>query len=117
MGAGAMAVRLLVRPHGELRDMRRHDVVRHFDHQHFTAGAAVVAFRQLVAAHVANEVGIVKSLAGDLRLATEEILFAGIAVGEPVVAVKDEIDVVVEIEHGRRIGHSPTAAPLYRLGR
>src|ERR1044072_9737134 len=84
--------------------MRRHDVVGHFDHQHLAVGATIVSVRQLVAAHVADEVGIVKSFSGNLGSAAEEILLAGIAVRKTVVAIKNKIDVVVEIQDRWRVG-------------
>src|ERR1051325_2352662 len=85
--------------------MRRHDVVRHLDHEHLAAGAAIASFGELIAPHVADKVGIVKSFSGNLGSAAEEILLAGIAVRETVVAIKNKIDVVVEIQDGWRVGH------------
>src|SRR2546426_9216224 len=105
VGAGAVAMSFFVGTDRKLGDMCRHDVVGHLDHQHPAAGAALFSFRQLVTAHVANKVRIVKPFSGDLCPATKKILFAGVAVSETIVAVKDEVDIMIEIQHRRRIGH------------
>src|ERR671922_548164 len=85
--------------------MCRHDVIGHLDHEHPAAGAPLFSFRQLITSHVANEVRIMKPFARNLCLATKKVLFARVAVGKAIVAVKDEIYIMVEIQYRRRISH------------
>ena len=92
-----MHVGLLVRSHRELRDVSRHHIVGHLDHNHPAAGASVLSFDKLEALHVPDEIGIRKSLGRNFRVAAEKVFLTVIPVGERIIAFEDEVDVVKEI--------------------
>src|SRR5439155_12352154 len=62
-------------------------------------------FDKFEALHVADEIGIRKSLGRNFCVAAEKVFLAGIPVGERIITFEDEVDVVKEIKNSRRIGH------------
>ena len=92
--SGTMTVGLLVGSHRELRDVSRHNVISHLDHDQSAARAAVFSFHKLEAAHIANKIRVRESLSRDFYAAVEKILLAVVAVGKRIVTLEDKIDVV-----------------------
>src|SRR6059058_606075 len=95
---------LLVAAHGKLRDMRAHDVAGQFEVYIPAAGAALFPVIELNISHVGHEVDF-ELAAPELSFAAEIFLFFGRkTVGEGEAIAKNEIQVVKQVHHERRVG-------------
>src|SRR5258706_5725499 len=121
MGAGAVAMSFFISAHGKFRDVARSSVFRQFEFDIAAAGAALVVGHQFKAACVGNEFGLPDvadkleafEVAGEKRPFAVEISLARIeTVVEGKVIVKDEIEVVQQIDHRRRGGDGEIARRL-----
>ena len=108
--ARPVAVRLLVGADRELRDVARH-AARHVEADVAAAGAALLGADQRQVDRVGHEIGGEQE-ALLLRLRREVVRLAVEAVLEVVGRVEDEIDVVIEVHHRRRIGDADIARRL-----
>src|SRR5215510_1840069 len=95
-----MAVGFLVGPYWELRDMGRHNVVGHLNHDQSATGAPIFSFYEFEASHIANKIRVRESCGRHLHIAVEKILLAVVAVDERIIALENEIDVVKEVQTG-----------------
>src|SRR5262249_56725340 len=69
-----VAVGLFVGPYRELRDMGRHNVVGHLDHDQSATGAPIFSFHEFEASHIANKIRVRESRGRHLHIAVEKIL-------------------------------------------
>src|SRR5256884_8070420 len=118
-----MSMRLLVSSRFEFRDVRLHRVVGKLQLNSIVARAAFFAFLQSQLTRVRHKAAVPGIdafrllalfrggvLVMDLvRAATEEIRFAVVAIAKREVVVKDEIQIVKEIDDHWRICHYQTA--------
>src|SRR3989304_9343423 len=120
MGPRPMAMRLLVPPHGKLRDVGEHGSPGHVDIHVARSLTPLVPGNQVDLPDVGNEVGVqdpaivfrvVFSLFG------EKILYFGVeTVLEHVIGVEDKLRVTVELEGHRRAGQGNVSGRFTAAG-
>src|SRR5215469_2949919 len=99
-----MAMGFFVAAHRELRDMRAHYVAGQLEVYIPAAGATLFPLIQWDIAHVGHEVDF-QLAAPKFSFAAEILLFLGRkTVGESKVIAEDEIQVVKQVHHKRRVG-------------
>ena len=106
-----MRVRLLVGADGELRDVTVHRALGEIEAEVAAAGAALRRGDQRNVDRVGHEIGG-QQKALLLALGAEIVGLAGETILEVVFGVEDEFDVLVEIDHRRRVGHRDVAHRL-----
>ena len=111
VGARPVRVRLLVGRHRELRDVARDRAARHVEADVAAAGAALLGRDQRQVDGVGDEIGLQQE-AHLLALGAVVVGLAGEAALEIVPVIEHEIDIVIEIDHGRRVGHRDVAHHL-----
>src|SRR3989304_9863015 len=116
MGAGAVAVRLFVAPHGELRDMGEHGAAGHMDVHVARPLAAFFPRHEINLADVGNEIRMQNAavvLGKIFSLFSKELGVAGVeAVLEYVAGVVDKFWIAEQLEGNRLAGQGGTGAGL-----
>ena len=112
MGAGAVAVRLLVGAHRELGDVGLGAVLGHLQHDVDATGAPVAPPVERHVRRVGDEVGLPDALLVELARAAEVVVLGVEAPLEVGVRVEHEVQVVEEAHHGRRGGDRDVAGRL-----
>ncbi len=108
MRARPVRVALLVGADRELRDVAVHRALGHVEADMAAAGAALLGADQRQVDRIGHEIGH-QQQALLLALGAEIVGLAVEAVLEVVRGVEDEVDVLVEIDHRRRVGDGDVA--------
>src|SRR5581483_1790828 len=106
---GGVAVRLLVAPDGELRDMGDQRAAADLENSGAIADAAPFARYDVQIVDVRDEVDVPEALLVDRPVAGKVVFLAVEAVAKEMRAVEDELVVVEEVHHQRRGGESDEA--------
>src|SRR3990170_96732 len=106
VGPGAVAMGLFISADGKFRDMSAHDVAGKIEVDVFPACAPFFPVVELKVPRVRNEID--RHLASpELPFAAEILIVLGQkAVGKGEIVVENEIEVMKDIHHERRVGHS-----------
>src|ERR1041385_8471736 len=111
--ARAVAVTLLVSADREFGDVAAHRLAGEVELHVRAAGAALAVIPQRRGMRVGDEVGGHEEAAKDLAFAAEIIVDLGIeAVGELVVVVEDEIEIVEQVHHETAVRYGEVARGL-----
>ena len=103
MGAGAVAVGLLVAPHRELGDVGAHVAVHQLEEHRPASLAPRLPGDGLDVGYVGDEVGFQHPVVVEARVAAKVLVVAE-AVPEDVPVVHDEVHVVEDVVDQRRVG-------------
>src|SRR3990172_9085353 len=100
--AGTVKMGLLVRAHGKLRDMGAHRILGNLEAHLRAAGAAFFPLKQLKIFHVRDKVSFPYSSGVPVSLPPKVAFLIIVPISEDVIAVKDEVHIVQQVDHEGR---------------